>query len=891
MSANRGESRLVTSRQRNHGGKAASLSLMVASLAACGGVEETEEAQGDAIPVTETSSTNEQTTAQENTYIVGASVGGSVDLTDVSSAAQIVVRNTNGDVTLSDLQATSLDAASGSAGTTYRLEDVSQQTPGTVVLNFDAQAVDEADTVVDLYLDEVAGSVAIFGGAVETLNIRLDEGSAAESSALTTLDVEGIQTLTISGGGAGHSFSVQDGLNETVRSLEANTSSDLVLDLAVASAAQAGIYTLGSGDDRLVLGNGFGSDDTLAGGDGSDTLSLELSIGVARQGVVSGIETLDIAFFAPATFAADNVTGLTTINLGLDSAGVAAASTADADFDALKTETQTVNIYATQRDVELDYESGAESVLTLNFVDEATPITVGDTVSGSIDLTLIEVADVTIAHLGRTQAEIYGMTDLSENTAALTISTTQIGGDLRLGETATNTVVTGTGALEAIDFSAVQGDVDFYAGTTLTNAVAIEDLSALQTYSVTGDSATLNLGAMGSGQAASELETLSFKTVHGGIIHQQAIDATGADIARVSLQTSDHNVIQTFGGAGPDVNIRIAGLTADSVSQMTANLEDGGSLLLEQQSYELHSLVLSGSGFFGIAGGAGGLVQTGPAAAGMHTGSRTFGDGPGNDVLYGSNSVDTITFFNSNGVDIYNDAGGNDFIQLTGSYDGNLLTVNDGSAETDDTYDMSSNGIATGAPGPAGGEITFNVGSGIDTLLLSSGFSGDVDIDFGTWVSGSVEITNFRAGGAAETLSFDGLPGITANQVSPAITGSVAAAGFNDNSVYLVDDGDVAVIGTTGGALDGATVADYENLSDVAGYLNAVTDGAASANQSAVFLLDNGTTTTNAGDEHDIYIYLFNDDGSGAGIQAGELQLIGTIDMSGTTQITATDIV
>jgi hypothetical protein len=207
--------------------------------------------------------------------------------------------------------------------------------------------------------------------------------------------------------------------------------------------------------------------------------------------------------------------------------------------------------------------------------------------------------------------------------------------------------------------------------------------------------------------------------------------------------------------------------------------------------------------------------------------------------------------------------------------------LNDGDAGSDDFYDISVNGISTGGIGPAGGLITFNVGSGEDTLALNRDLSGDVDIDFGSWISGYVTVTNFRADNGGDRISFDGLPGITANVVNPAIANSVAVTSVNSNTIYFVDDGDVAVTGTTGGALDGADIADYTNLTDVANYLNAVTDGSAGVNDSAVFLVSNGTVvTTTPGDDRETYIYLFNDNGGGAGIQADELTLIATIDLS-----------
>jgi hypothetical protein len=608
--------------------RAGALTPVLLSLAACGGTSKTET---DTNPVVETAVEDTPATASADVYIYTPKTqNAGLDSTDLINYSQIVVRQANGDVALTDLQSTTSDAASGTPGTTYRLEDVGQQTAGTITLNYDAQAVDEPDTVVDLYLDEVAGRVGISGGDVETLNIILDEATAAESSALDSLTVQGLTDLNISGGGAGHSFTVSETIPVSVVSLDAGSAqSDLRFDLAQASSQQVGQFVFGSGDDRIVLGDGFGSDDQVVGGDGIDRISFEFSTATIRAGTLSGVETVDSVFFAPATFDASNTTGLQTINLGLNQDLQSTASTADADFNDLKSETQTLNIYASQQDVELDYQRDADAILMVNLLNDTTPMSLGDANAGvgSRDLTFIEVSDLSIAHQGAASAEVLGTVHLSDDAHSLQLSTENQLGDVRIGAQSTTAAITGSSALQQIEISAVEGNIDLYAGATVTGAAAILDVPDLQSYSVRTDSADLNIGTIGQGDPASELEMLSFTTVNGGSLVQEAIDASGADIAVLRVKTSDNNFIQTFGPTNPPANIQLSGLTADSVARLGFDLSAGGTAYLINQNYELNSLTLVGSGNFGLAGGDIGLVQTQPGAAGTHSGQRVFGDG------------------------------------------------------------------------------------------------------------------------------------------------------------------------------------------------------------------------------------------------------------------------
>jgi hypothetical protein len=167
--------------------------------------------------------------------------------------------------------------------------------------------------------------------------------------------------------------------------------------------------------------------------------------------------------------------------------------------------------------------------------------------------------------------------------------------------------------------------------------------------------------------------------------------------------------------------------------------------------------------------------------------------------------------------------------------------------------------------------IVFNVGSGDDTLsLMAFGFLGfgasPSVIDFGSRMSGTLEIDNFVSG--RHTLSFDGLDGISSTSAEWVARDTTLSGGrINDNTTYVVENGDAAV--------SGVNITNYLDLGEVSAFLNALAHSPSDSASNAVFVINNGSTSGATGDAHDSYYYLVSEDGAEAGISTSEITLIG----------------
>jgi hypothetical protein len=922
--------------------------------------------------------------------IVGNS-DSNIDAGEWTGINQIVVRDANGDITIGDLQATDTDAASGSAGTTFFVQDYAQTTEGVLSFEFDAQAVDGTDTLVILVVDEVAGGIGFSGGDIETLNLQIVDGSDAEISTIRALAVEGLQTLNVTGGTVGETFTIQSPLNTSIVTLDAtNAVADLRLDVspipsldflatldadldflgatqingstvlldftdatleynsldrtivldvdgfdpvnlevpaaladdwtqlptvldintssvsitgdltgldvsvdngvggdfALVSALlatpddvpDAATYLLGSGDDRLAMGDSYSTGDVIDGGAGDDTLSMTIESSAIRTGTIANVETLDIFFRDGSTFDMTNVTGLTTINLGLDRNGDPARSLASADFDNIKAETNTLNIFATSFDLEIDYENGANADLVVNF--ENTEVSrIGDS-QGSNDLEFFNLATLTINSNTDKDMFVDQNVDLGGDAEDITITTTTEGGDIIIkGQDAG---FRGTDTLEEVTVHAVNGDISIGSVTTIDEFIDIAP--ELQNFTVIADDAFVDLGRFGQTVEASELETVSLTAIDNGAILQNDIYAFGANVASFRVTATDNNIIG-------NLNIALGGLFADQVDYAVIDAGDGGNILLDEQNYTAGQFIYQGTGTIEFIAGNNGavtavaatnaapFVQTEAFDATDHTGTRIFRDNVTGETIMGSNKADTIEFARGVNItitadDVYLDAGGDDDVSNDAGNAFDTLTLyDDGSADLTDTG-MATNDEYTLIGYSAGSaQVVFHAGGGNDTLEF--GNSTDlILVDFDDYDSGLVELQQVHTG---VQLSFDGLQAangfITSNTALDVNTAAASISNVNDNTIYVLSDGDAPTVGP----IAGATITDYENLTDVADYLDALTNGSGSGGDDVVFVINNGTTSGAPGDDHDAYIYVYSDNGT-AGIQADDLTLIATAD-------------
>ena len=231
---------------------------------------------------------------------------------------EMTVTKSTGGLTLQDLQATSNDAASGTGFTRYGINDY--VTDKTLTFNFDIQAANGGNTVVDLDVSEVTGGILMnsgVGGDLETVQMHIEDVAGATSK-IASFSAQGIQTLKIDGGTAGLDFQIVGPLDAGLKTINASgAASNLTLD--VSKSTQAMHITMGSGNDLLKTGDTLlpiaGLVDTLIGGPGTDTMEAIFTTSGTRQPIMSGFEIANLTFNANAVFNFTDVNDLHTINV------------------------------------------------------------------------------------------------------------------------------------------------------------------------------------------------------------------------------------------------------------------------------------------------------------------------------------------------------------------------------------------------------------------------------------------------------------------------------------------------------------------------------------------------------------------------------------------------
>lgn len=629
--------------------------------------------------------------------------------------------------------------------------------------------------------------------------------------------------------------------------------------------------------------------------------SVEVSLMIAAQSDAKideeGVTTLNVVFERDASLDSTALADVAVINLGQTETGSQVASLGRADFDGLSSAITTLNIHETQQNIELDYQTDVNAQLTINFVSEASNIQVGKDVSAGQSNVAIEIlGSQTLAINNQTanKVEVAGSIDFNETDPnpngtnavvadTLSITTSQEGGDLTIGRTANVAAFENTGTLRDVSIHAVDGDMDLYE--TVNNRFMFE-IDQLQTYSVLTDNADVHIGRLGACNEKTDMEIITLEVIDDGSIIQRTIEADDSHISLVSVTSADKNTLNanlvTTEATGL-YNVVFEGLAAQSVRRLEVDAQDGGNILLANQSYRVDEIILTGTGDVTIEAGTNcSIVGQGFEQANVDTtdfeGDLTIITGGGNDTVNGSDGDDTIVLGTGGGTDVINDSPGDDTV--TGSGTGTTLTINDScEADSDDTYIITAPGFT-----PQGIQLTFNVGGGNDYLGLSnvtfvSAFGTDILIDFSDWCGGTVCINEFTPSGAAagSQLDFSGLDGMVANNFVPPITAAVSS--LTSSSVYSL-----------GGAV-APNLADYHDLTVVANVLSASVSNNTSTGDAAVFIYENpaalpvpvpldgavNVAIPDTGNNYDFYTYYYQESDGQSGISASEISLIACI--------------
>ncbi|HOW74121.1 MAG TPA: hypothetical protein PKY77_26245 [Phycisphaerae bacterium] len=266
-----------------------------------------------------------------------------ISITDTAGGSVLNAANTTGLTTLNFL-------APAGAETVNNLGSIPAvnvtSTAQNVTLGFQATTVQGTADALTLALSVVTGGTYTIPG-VETISVT-SSGSANTMAALTAAALE---TLNITGD---TDLTITAALGNTVEGVAAGTATGAIT--LTTGAPTAISVTTGSGDDTVTVGNtaatltlGAGDDtaifadgqfsiaadatlDTVAGGEGTDTLSLssgDADAAAAALTNVTGIEALTISNAMVGNIAATFFGTITTVNVpeGIDGANTLTVAT------------------------------------------------------------------------------------------------------------------------------------------------------------------------------------------------------------------------------------------------------------------------------------------------------------------------------------------------------------------------------------------------------------------------------------------------------------------------------------------------------------------------------------------------------------------------------------
>ena len=451
--------------------------------------------------------------------------------------------------------------------------DISNTSQNTTIIFKDA-AVAATDTSVTLNLSSVSGGIITMGGetdgdgGIETINITASgtnvTGNVAFGTTATSIVVTGSGDLDINAGAEFARFTSFDASAATgdidvsfadrpttssTLDLSVKTGSgndDVSLALVVDADVDNLTVDLGAGDDRLVLDANTDTGNSIAAGDGTDTLQLDIAMTATTAAYVSGFEILEINGGADVTQDMDLADGMNIVNifdmtatgndLNIDDAADGIVINANGALLAATAAATTGDMTILSVDLKSDT---ASDDMTLNLNAAAGGVTIGDFLPNS------NFETVTVTSSGTAGNEILDISSAKTN---------------MIFTGATALTVTTTGALLGVaDASAMTA-----AFTTTTSTTALTVLGGSGNDSLTsgllatGVTQTLNGGAGNDTLTAGQIVTTGNLVLNGG---------AGSDTINVAAMDGNTTgtVVSTAvldGGAGIDF------LTLDAVDTL-----------------------------------------------------------------------------------------------------------------------------------------------------------------------------------------------------------------------------------------------------------------------------------------------------------------------------------
>ena len=634
------------------------------------------------------------------------------------------------------------------------------------------------------------GSIGFNGGALANVT-HLD---ASENSGGVTFDGAGAE-MTISGGsgndvlteGSGNDVLTGNAGNDT---LTGGTSNDHI--------------DAGAGNDVVVASN-IDENDTIAGGEGTDVLSLGAAVAYSTTNTddgagVTGFEVLSHSAGITQNMKALPNTDISAVSFGADAnLTIQNAATAISSVSVKTNEgTLTVGLAEDGAEDAISVTTGgtAGKTLTLNAVDYET-VSISSTGADGNGLTLGNSLALT---------GVTGETDGGKTVADLT--TVNITGNKNLTVTASNAYLT---QLATVDASAFTGDQLTVNASGSDAAMTISAAIGGQATITGGAGAdTITVGSGGTNTQNSVTGGKGADTITSGLAHDTISGGDGAD--SITSGAGNDNITTGDGadyvdaGTGHDTINTSSGTTSAGAGNDTIIGGEGNDSVTGGGAGDDHITLgagndeaVGGKGNDTIIGGAGndGTLSGGDGADSIDggDGEDTITDGAGNDTVIGGAGNDTITI--AAGNDSVDAGAGNDTITITGLSSADTISGGDGT----DTMTITNSSTATLTPKFTGIEsLVVNTSTGFnldnseatDTTSLTSytitstNSAGEDDITLTKVASGSTVTVSDDStwdGASAEDTDNDGdLDDLTISTVS----GGTLTLNINANEDQLV---------------------------------------------------------------------------------------------------------
>jgi len=419
------------------------------------------------------------------------------------------------------------------ANATLNYDFVNGQFDGT---NTFALKVDNMDDDMVLSLDASGTDEAI-----ETLTIDVE--SASEG--VIDMADEGLNAETVTITGAGELLLGAAGEGMTSGTVNA---AGFTGNLTLVMGAEEMTATGGSGSDTFDTEGSLTFEDTIVGGDGTDSLRITSAVGddatilsntsgSGNVANVSGVETLllDGTYGEDKTIDMDQITGLTTIDLEGTAAGNNVIITDLANNSTIK-----VGLVSSNGDIDIDLKTNTSAdTLTLDI----------ETTAAIDDIDATNAFLNTLNIIADSNADLENITDIAGATTLVLSGE----GTLALGTLGTNHLSVDATAMEA-------------ALTVTTSASSTEIIGGEGGDTLTGgEGANILAGGAGADTIVFEINTSNANTLTGGAGSDifRTIDADAATFAAPTITDIDLGTSTT---AADTLEISLEGIDALTVA-------------------------------------------------------------------------------------------------------------------------------------------------------------------------------------------------------------------------------------------------------------------------------------------------------------------------------------